>query len=259
MLVAAALLLVAQAAGDPALVAVGERGRLLYAYDQAAWHGTDDLMANHRDVVPKQGGYVVDGSVDDPRIVFFDTATRRAVYVAHVREGKVVDATVPAGVEAELAPLDRTLIAAREAAVAAMRADATARPCAAKPFNTVVVPPSAPEGPISVYFLTPQTTTDAVPMGGHYRVDVDASGTAGAVQRFTRTCLSIIRPRLPAGSKPEGAFVTQLIGDRPTGIHVFASYTLRLPVFVGVGQPPNVAMWTVNGARIAGPMVPPKR
>lgn len=241
--------------GDAASLATGERGRLLYAYDQAAWHGTDDLLANHKDAAPRQhGGYVVDGPVEAPRIAFFDATTHRAVYRARLVEGRIVDGRVATGAEAELTPMEQRLIAAREAARGAVLLDVTARPCAAKPFNTVVVPPSTPDGPIAVYLLTPQTTNDAVPLGGHYRIDVDAAGKAGPVQRFTHACLATpVHPALPNGAKPVGIVVGQLIGDRPTEIHVFTSLTVRQPIYVTTESGAAASLWLVSGSRIGGP------
>ena len=50
-----------------------ERGTMIYAYDQAAWHGTDDLAAKAPDFATKVGGWIVDGPEEAPEIVFFDT------------------------------------------------------------------------------------------------------------------------------------------------------------------------------------------
>lgn len=243
-----------------ALARIGERGRLLYAYDQAAWRGTDDLLAHHREALPKQGGYIVDGPIEAPRMVFFDSATHRAIYIAHVSGGRVVDGATPTGADADLSPLDQRLIAARDAAVAVMRADTAARPCAAKPFNSVVVPPADADGPVSVYFMTPQTSGDAIPLGGHFRVDVDSAGAAGPVRRFTNTCLSTPVAGAPKGGTPVAAFVTQLIGDRPTEIHVFTSLTLRRPVYVATHDTGGGGhLWVVTGATISGPRALPGR
>lgn len=52
----------AQDAGQSeALARASQRGALLYAYDQAAWHGTDDMLAKIGDPASRIGGYIVDG------------------------------------------------------------------------------------------------------------------------------------------------------------------------------------------------------
>ena len=244
---------------DPAALQAIKRGQLLYAYDQAAWHGTDDFLAHHRDLIPKRGGYIVDGPVEAPRLTFFDADTQRALYSANVVDGRVSDVVVRSGDSAELSPLDHRLIVARTAAAAAITADPTARPCAEKPFNTVVVPPESADGPISVYFLTPQTTKAAVPLGGHFRIDVDAAGKAGPVQRYTHACLNTLVNGAPTGGKQTAVVVSQLIGNRPTEIHVFTSLLLRQPVYVITESGTLPAMWIVVGRRILGPRPLPRR
>src|SRR5689334_10306230 len=64
-----------------------ERGAMMYAYDQAAWHGTDDLMAKLPDFASRVGGWVVDGPAEAPELVFFDRdeADPHAIYIADFR------------------------------------------------------------------------------------------------------------------------------------------------------------------------------
>jgi len=260
--VIAAMVIAAGAAGThaqtaeqaAALARIGERGALLYAFDRAAWHATDDLRARHPEVMARLGGYVVDGTAAAPRAIFFDAAGSRAVYVARFEDDRLVEGRLTgSGDDAGLSPSVKRMIAARAAAAAAIAADASARPCAAKPFNTVVVPPSAPDGPVTVYFMTPQVTGDMVPFGGHYAVDVDAAGKAGPVRRFTRTCLDMpTSPGSPAGSRPAAIVVSQIVGALPTEIHVFQSLTLRKPVMVVAGKPAQI--WPVAGARFRPPV-----
>ena len=48
------------------------RGALLYAYDRAAWHGTDDLRTKLPDFAQRVGGYIVDGPAAAAQLTFFD-------------------------------------------------------------------------------------------------------------------------------------------------------------------------------------------
>lgn len=61
-----------------------DRGTLIYAYDQAAWHGTDDMLAKIENPNEVLGGWIVDGPVNAPELVFYDKdeADPHAVYVA---------------------------------------------------------------------------------------------------------------------------------------------------------------------------------
>jgi hypothetical protein len=231
-----------------------DRGALMYAYDQAAWHGTDDARAKLPDLTVS-GGWIVDGPANAPEIVFYDkdAADPHAVYVADFRDGKLVSSRV-------IGPSDdRTLSPARQALIAAVRAAraklvaAGAKPCAAAPFNVVVLPPSTPGGATLVYFLTPQTKNEAVPLGGHYRIEVGPDGKVGEMRSFTHSCIDMptrggSAGGVPAGGKLAAGFVTHLLDPVPTEIHVFSSLAARLPLFVGTTQ--NRRVWAVEGSRI---------
>jgi len=237
-----------------ALAQVSERGAMLYAYDQAAWHATDDLRAKRPDLLPTLGGYVVDGPAAEPNATFYDTAATRAVYVARFKDGRLVEGKVmPADGDAPLSPDIRRLIAARTRAAEAVGQDKNIRPCAAKPFNTVVLPPATPGAPVTVYFLTPQVSAATVPFGGHFAVTVDTAGKVDPIRRFTRACLDMpANPSGPAGAKPVALVVSEIIGPLPTEVHVFQSLTLRKPVMVVAGDPP--AVWPVVGTRFRPPV-----
>ncbi|HEX5182486.1 MAG TPA: hypothetical protein VFW19_04965 [Allosphingosinicella sp.] len=226
-----------------------ERGVIIYAYDQAAWHGTDDLAAKMPDLATRIGGWIVDGPKETPEIVFFDKdeADPHAVYVADFRDNHLVSSKL-------LGPNDdRTLSESRKRLIAARRTATQALvrsglgACKPQPFNTVVLPPATPGGSTLVYFLTPQTRTDAVPLGGHFLVEVGPDGKAGAPRRFTNSCLEM--PLNPPGqARPVGLGVSHLLDPVPTEIHVFTSLTIHMPLFVDT-EPSN-SLWEVDGTKI---------
>ncbi len=226
---------------------VARRGALLYAYDQAAWHGTDDMVAKLPDYQSRIGGWIVDGPVEAPELVFFDKAGLRPVYVARFRDGKLVSGEVSAADAGELSAPRRELIAAREAALAA-RAKANVKRCSEAAMNSVVLPPAAPGEPTLVYFLEPQRVMEAIPFGGHYLFPVEASGRVGRMRRFTKTCIEI--SRVANGEENQelvGLLITHLLDRVPTEIHVFSSLAARLPVSVGTR---DGRTWHVNGTEI---------
>lgn len=240
---------------EQALVArASARGGLIYAYDQAAWHGTDAMIAALPDYAARVGGWVVDGPADAPRLVFYTKAHDRAVYVVQYDHGRLTSAhAVAAGEDEALSPLDRQMIAAVEAARAALLADKAVFRCTDKPFNTVVLPPDIPGGAIGVHFLTPQVSNDAIPFGGHYEVEVDAGGRAGPVRAFSKGCLAApTHPDLPKGARPTMFVITHLLDPVPTEVHVFSALALRLPVGVATVAP-TPRLWPVNGLHISSP------
>jgi hypothetical protein len=224
------------------------RGALLYAYDQAAWHGTDEMMAKLPDARSKVGGWIVDGPAEAPELVFFDrdTAAPHAVFIADFRDGKRVSSRVAEQGEPALSPERRRLVAARTAATEVLKAKGFQR-CSAQPMNTVVLPPAAPGGPIYVYLLTPQPDMNTIPFGGHYRVAVAPDGSAGEIRPFTNSCIAMPSSP-PAGATAAGLFITHLLDPVPTEIHVFSSLVAHVPVMVGTK---DGRVWAVDGTRIA--------
>ena len=242
----------AQAAPNDALTAslqqAASRGALIYAYDQAAWHGTDDMLAKVPHPEQVIGGWIVDGPAAAPELVFFDQnkSDPHAVYVAEFRDSKLVSGRLlDPGDETRLSPQRVQLIKARQIGLDAFFAAKVDR-CADRPYNTVVLPPVAPGAPTLIYVLTPQTDNDHIPFGGHYLVEVSADGKAAAPRPFTKSCLSM--PAKGGKEKSEVMTITHLLDPIPTEIHVFSSFAAHLPVVVLTTQ--NKRMWMVEGNRI---------
>jgi hypothetical protein len=227
---------------------VARRGGLLYAYDQAAWHGTDDLVAKMPDFETRVGGWIVDGPAEAPELIFFDKdrANPHAVYVARFGAGKLVSGRIVGAGESGLSPERRQLVAAREAALAAVSAASLTR-CAESPMNSVVLPPAAPGEPTLVYILTPQRVMNALPFGGHYLIPVDATGSAGPIRHFTNTCLELPLPSAAERPRVVALGITHLLDPLPTEIHVFSSLAAHMPVTVGTS---DGRTWWVDGTAI---------
>ena len=224
------------------------RGRLIHEFDRAAWVSSDALMA----AVPKDqlsgvGGYVVEASeAQSLRVTYYrgSAAAAQAFFVADVRGGKVVRKELLA-TPISLSPDQAVLARARE--VAGVRArERSYKPCTPAPFNTVVVP-SRQGGPVAVYLLSAQKDAGTYPMGGNYRVIVAPDGQVLTSRPYSVSCVNLTVPKLPDGAKPVGLIVTHLLDPVPTEIHVFASYNLRMPVFVGT---PDKRVWEVQGSKI---------
>jgi hypothetical protein len=232
-----------------AVARASERGRAMYAYDRAAWLGTDDMLAKLREPESKVAGYIVEGPVAEPRLIFFDKApTPQAVYVARFADGKLAEGKVLGeGDDRTIAPATQRMIAALATARAALAKAADVGPCEPKPFNTIVLPPASPQTPVSVYFLTPQVSNDRIPFGGHFQIDVAADGKAGSIRRFANSCIT-----MPIDPRGAALFITHLRDPAPTEVHVFTSLALRIPVLVGTVKP-RVRVWTVAGDRIGAP------
>jgi hypothetical protein len=228
---------------EAALQLAIDRGQLLYAYDQAAWHGTDDLLAKatatgiQNQIASRTGGWIVDGPSSEPTLLFFDRDTEnpQPLYVAAFTEGgtKLAKSRIVTASEPSLiTPARKRLIDAHGLAYEAIAAS-DARLCAQARPNTVTLAPQSPADPVLVYFLTPQTETGKYPFGGHYRVEVSADGKAGDIHPFTNACLTMDLPAAtPKNKQPEALVVTHLLDPTPTEIHVFSMLATGLPIYV---------------------------
>jgi hypothetical protein len=234
-----------QSAADLAV----RRGQLLYAYDQAAWHGTDDFRAKFPSDVQRAGGWVVTGTVAETSLVFFDRdpARPKAIYRARLAGSRLVSSDRAKPGEDSLGTEELAIIAARSRALETFQA-AKVGLCSKAPANVAILPPERTGGPHIVYLMTPRTEADKLPFGGHFSVEVFADGRTGPVRKFTNTCLNLpTRPPGGDGSTPAGLFVTHLLDPTPTEIHVFNSLAMKLPVLVGTS---NRIVWAVEGSGI---------
>lgn len=231
------------------------RGQLIYAYDQAAWHGTDAMLADAKargltDSIPTRiSGWIVRGSASDPEVIFFDKngSDPHAVFTAQLTDGghQVRSSHFfAAGEDATIDAQTQSLIQAREMALASFDKANLPR-CSKGKFNTVVLPPERPGGPVLVYILSPQDELDEVPFGGNYRVEVLGDEIAGPIHAFAKTCV-VLQTSDDANGKMTGLYVTQILDPLPTEIPVFTMLAANLPLYVVA--PPDKRMWAIEGA-----------
>jgi hypothetical protein len=230
------------------LRAIGARGRLLFDLDRAAWVATDDLMKKLRDpAAAGLKGYVVEHDGPGFAVTFFGGEPGRLVafYVARVAGGKVRSGRLLA--EAERVPLTPYQLRLASARAAAVPGDL--RPCTQATFNAAVIPPASDSAPIELYLTSAQTQEGVYPAGGHYLLTIGTDNKVQSVRKFTNACLNMPVPRgRKGGPQTAGLFVSHILDPLPTEIHVFLSIWIGKPVFVGIGNPPQV--WAVEGDRI---------
>ncbi len=241
---------------DPALRAEVERsearGRLLWLFDQAAWHATDALLEDlDPAAIENPRGYVVipgaePGTLEtlfvaerDGRLVAF---ARYVVRGSEVSGGGPVEGPLPA-----LDPLAERLFRAREPALAAM-AEQGFGLCSRESPNTLTLPPDADDA-VAFYLLTATRATDSYPIGGHYRADVAADGSVTSTRRYMNTCFDLpTAPQRGPDGQPAHAGVSYLLGDAPSEIHVFASFQFA-DGFMVIAQPSR-KLWLVKDGEI---------
>jgi hypothetical protein len=238
----------------PVVQAALNRGTLLHAYDKAAWHGTDAMLADAAkrgltdSLAQMIGGWIVVGATGDPKVIFFDKSASdpRAVFIIQTADAGRRVVSTRFVEEGEYGAIDKdtqSLIRARLVVTSSLPAADLTR-CAKGPWNMVVLPPEGPGAPILVYLLSPQDTLDAVHFGGHYRIEVSADGTAAPAHAFTKTCIAF--PTSQAKEKPAALVVTQLLDPLPTEISVFTMFAAELPMYV---RTPDMRTWVVGSSK----------
>jgi hypothetical protein len=216
---------VAQEATPPTteeLAAITERGRLLYEYDQAAWHATDAVetanpkaVEGQRCIARKEDGKwtVVFGKLNEDRSRFGiayesdEQATLRQFAVRKEPEERQDEGFY--------------LHAARAIELAMQDFGGPIRP-----YNVAVLP--APADQLYVYLYPAQTEARAYPLGGDVRDLVSAEGTKILEKRqMHKSIIDIVRQ---PGKKLAGGFHTHILSDLPEDTDVFHVLTQHPPV-----------------------------
>jgi hypothetical protein len=212
------------------LAAISERGRMLYEYDQAAWHATDAVqLANpktvegQRYIAKKENGKwrVVFGKLNEDHSHF--AITYEAMQQEQPREFAVEKE--PEGREDD----GFFLFAARAIEVALKDFGGTSRP-----YNVAVLP--APAEQLYVYLYPAQTKARVYPLGGDVRYLVSADGTKILEKRQMHKTVN--ETAQSHKGKVVAGFHTHVLSDLPEDTDVFHVLTQDPPVpeFVAAGR-----------------------
>lgn len=218
-------------------------GRAIYLHDQAAAVATDAVMklkAFRQDGKRGQlAGWITEQRDEGIVVTFLSSESiPRARYRATVASDGRVTGEVEA-LEEHAALSSYELGAARARATAAT---AKFEPCS-KTYNSVVLRDDREGGGWIAYLLPGTTQHGVVPIGGSYRLDLDATGEKVVGQRgFTRSCIVLENPR-----DAVAIMITHLMDPVPTEVHVFWSAWACKPMYVGTSQ----GGWKIENGRIA--------
>ncbi|HYI64632.1 MAG TPA: hypothetical protein VEW71_07080 [Allosphingosinicella sp.] len=230
------------------LEAAAARGRLLGVIARAGIVATQDMLSR----VSDPDGAGIAGWIAEPEgngvaVTFYADSDAGPVMVYRVNilggriQGRQVHLT---GARPPLNPIQARMAAARAAT-----AGLDHQVCGGADFNALVVPPTAPDGPIDVYQISPQSARGRFPVGGHYRTSVAADGSVIASRGFTNACLEVAAAPPAAGAQPAPVAVTHLLDPLPTEIHVFLAIWTGHPLVVVAGDPQR--LFAVTPDRIA--------
>jgi len=205
------------------LATITGRGRMLYEYDQAAWHATDGVqMADPKTVegqrytAKKENGKwrVVFGKLNEDRTRF--VITYEADEQATLRQFAVRQEPE------ERADEGFFLYAARAMEVAMKDFGGSSRP-----YNVAVLP--APSEQLYVYLYPAQTKARVYPLGGDVRYLVSADGMEILEKRQMHKTIIENQPTQQA-KKVAAGYHTHVLSDLPEDTDVFHVLTQDPPV-----------------------------
>lgn len=223
MLATIAVLALGLAPGDPpskeALAAISDRGRQLAAYDRAAWHGTDAVLALkpaggaiHRYIAHKadKGWVVAFGRLDKGREKFLITYEATEAGGPDRFDAKKVDP-----------PRASTGFELRAAlAIDAAQDDFLKAGTERRPYNVVAIP--AEGGKLWVYFVPAPTKPGVWPLGGDVRYLVAADGSKILEKRpLHKSIIEVTSPKDAPEKKPVMGMHTHILTDVPEDTDVF--------------------------------------
>jgi hypothetical protein len=201
---------------DSALAGITSRGRLLAAYDRAAWHGTDAVLAKLPNPVGVEGFLAEQDRTGNWHVLFgrLSPAADTLFVVARADQ-----ATGPDSFRVAISAPPTTGSNVEREAFRAMRtagADLKAGPRPwAGTYNSYVLP--RPDGGWLVYFLPAQTQQRIYPHGGDFRYEVSPDG--GTVQSKFQMHHTVLMLGVPANAV--AGMHTVVTADLPQDSDVF--------------------------------------
>ncbi len=210
------------------LAGVSERGKDLYAYDQAAWHGTDAFFA----LKPDTRGLTRYICVKTPSgwRVFFPRWNETHDQLMVVYEAKEVGGRFTA-IKFDSPALAKEDLIAKERALELATKDFGDPK---RPYNSAILP--APDGHIYVYFYPGQTKENVWPLGGDVRYTISADGTKIITRRQLHK--SVLDTEFKPGGGQVSGYHSHVLSDVPEDTDVL--YVLNrkpsIPEYVGASK-----------------------
>lgn len=210
---------------------ISERGRLLAEYDQAAWHGTDAVMAlrPNQDLVR---GYLARRRSDGLWEVVFGRPSAGAdtFYVAYRAVQRAARDTAYSAMALSPREADSEWYARAGRALDLARADFER---VTRPYNAMVIP-AGDSGDWFVYLVPAPTRVGVYPLGGDVRFRVSRDGRTVLERRRLHNTVLEYAMAPKQGARPVASYHTAVLADRPEDTDVFhvLSREPKLPEYI---------------------------
>lgn len=218
------------------LAGVTERGKAIYEYDQAAWHGTDAIMALH----PERNGltnYICVKGSSGWSVLFggWNSERKALLFLYEAKQSHKPDEFTAQKLEPprEATETETAMERALELAGANF-------PRPQRPYNSAVL--SAPGGNWDVYLYPAQTKTTVWPLGGDARFAISADGKNILEKRQLHK--AILDMEFKPDIRPAAGYHVHVLSDVPEDTDVFFVLNRRplIPEYVGAGK----LIFTIN-------------
>jgi hypothetical protein len=221
-----------------------ERGKQLYHYDQAAWHSTDLLQANAKDlnklslagrvVVPVNNGW---------QAIYFgkDGRGRFAIFTAVWTGTEMVEPRYFPDSDGPLLSEQANAMADVVDMLIEGKIDMKGIWFCNKAQPNFVILPGGQSGEFLFYLMTAQTELKSYPFGGHHRIDIGNGKEVGR-RKFSNSCLDL--STADKDETMEAFYISHIIDPTPTEIHVFTAMAAKSDVIVGTTE--NKKSWLIS-------------
>jgi hypothetical protein len=231
------------------LAAISERGRALYAYDQAAWKGTDAVFALKPQ--PKvEGHYICIKSAKGWRVIFPKWNE------AHDQVMIAYEAIEKADGDYEARAINPPSLADKAVQTEAIALETAIHDFQKpnRPYNTALLP--APGGNFYVYLYPGQIKANSWPIGGDVRYTVSGDGQRILEKRQLHKTILDDEPK--AGSSKLAGYHFHILTDLPEDTDVL--YVLNRkpskPEYVVAGTDKKTYLVNTDGSISTGPDKP---
>ena len=212
------------------LAQITARGRALYAYDQAAWHATDAVLATHPD--KSEGGRYIARKSDAGWVVAFGhlNEAHDAFLIDHTAtEGKIPPDFSVEHFAKPKTDTDFFFVAAKaiDLALKDFQGENVQ-------YNVAVLP--ANEDQLYVYVLPAQTKNGVYPLGGDERYTVSSDGNTLIDKHRMHHSILTFDTNDPQAAKTVAGFHVHVLSNVPEDSDVFYVLTRRpsIPEYIGV-------------------------
>ena len=214
---------------DPVMPEVTARGRALFEYDQAAWHGSDALLATHPST-QSLGRYIARKSDTGWEVAFghLNDARDKFLVAYKATQGPTLQEFTVQKFDPPQEDTSFCLVAARAIETALHDFHGEKRT-----YNAAALP--APPNQLYVYIVPAQTEKGVYPLGGDVRYLVSADGNTLIEKRQLHKAIIEIRGQLPNGSTLAAGVHTHILSDVPEDTDVFYVLTRKpsIPEMIG--------------------------